>query len=143
MANAEVGDLSCFSVDLQYDPFLLEIVSSSEGAIFAASLDPTFYQQESTAPGDDSFSDCVLGFGTSVASPGELFRIRFKALTAGSSPIDLVQVELRDVDRALIPGIVVSGGSANLSLTSVPSRGLRSIRVLATPNPSNRTSVPT
>lgn len=136
-ANAEFGALSCFAVTIDYDPSLLEIVSSSEGALFVAAFEPTFFQQEQGPPGQDVFTDCVLGFGTSVLSPGELFRIRFKALTSGNSNIDIVLAQLRDLDRALIPGVTILSGSASISLTSTPPGSSVSFRrLITTPNPS-------
>jgi hypothetical protein len=136
-ANVDLGDLSCFSITLDFDPLLLEVVSSSEGTLFSGALDPTFYQQEQDAQGRDVFSDCVLGFGTGVLSPGELCRVRFKALTSGNSNIDIVQAQLRDLDRALLAGVGVQNSSASISLTSTPPRAFaNSLRLLATPNPS-------
>jgi hypothetical protein len=136
-ANAEFGALSCFAFAIDYDPSLLEIVSSSEGSLFVAAVEPTYFQQEQGPPGQDVFTDCVLGFGTSVLSPGELFRIRFKALTSGNSNIDIVLAQLRDLDRALIGGVTVVNGSASISLTAIPPwDGRSTFRLMTTPNPS-------
>ena len=133
--TADVGDLSCYAITLNFDPTLLEVVSSDEGALFSASLDPTFYQLENDTNGDSVLSGCVLGFGTSVLAPGQVATIRLRAIDDGNDTIDIVVATLRDVDRAVITPVVLSGSSVSIGVTSTPPT-LSTLRLSANPNPS-------
>lgn len=133
--TAEAGDLSCYAITLNFDTSLIEVVSSDEGALFSASLDPTFYQLETDPNGDSVLSGCVLGFGTSVLAPGQVATIRLRAIDDGNGTIDIVVATLRDVDRAVITPVVLSGSSVSIGVTSTPPP-LSALRLYANPNPS-------
>lgn len=133
--DAEFGAISCYAIELHYDDTLLSLVAATQGTLYSASLDPTFFQHSADPDGDDVFSDCVLGFGTTVTAPGELVRLTFQAIDDGQSPLHLESAVLRDVDRAVIPGVVLVDGTANVGLTATPPL-LAGGRLVVTPNPS-------
>jgi len=136
--NAEAGGVSCFSVILDFDPSMLLLQADTEGLLFSDSLEQTFYQHEVNSQGDHIFSACVLGFGTTVAAPGQLFTVDFYGLNDGPTSVDVEFVELRDVDRALIPGVVGENASITINLTATPQASPRAAyRLLATPNPAS------
>ena len=134
IVSADVGDLSCYAISIDFDPAILEYVSSSEGTLFSTSPDPNFFQHSIDALGDDLLSDCVLGFGTSVLAPGEIARLRLRAIDDGSSAITIASSVLRDVDRAVIGAVQHVHGSATITPTTTPIAG--SLRLIAGPNPS-------
>lgn len=136
-ANSELPALSCYAVTVAYDAFHLELVSADEGDLFALAGLPTFFSQETNGP-DDAWTNCVLGFGTSVATPGELVRLRFRALKDAVSDIVLTDVVLRDVDRMEVPGVVLTHGQVTSGATATPPTVLAgALRMTAFPNPSS------
>jgi len=137
VANAELPPLSCYAITVEYDDTQLELVSGQEGDLFAGSGLPTFFSQEADGD-DDVWTNCVLGFGTSVAPPGELVRLRFRALKDGVTDVVLADLVLRDVDRATIPGVGAVHGQVTAGATATPPPVLAAaLRMVAFPNPSS------
>jgi len=137
VANSELPDLSCYAVTIAYDPLHLELVSAVEGDLFALAGLPTFFSHE-TNGNDDAWTNCVLGFGTSVPAPGELVRLRFRALQDGISPVTLTEVILRDVDRVAVTGLELTSAQVTAGATATPPGVLAgALRMTAVPNPSS------
>ena len=138
LVDVEATDLSCYAITFDFDETLLEVVSVIEGDLFGTAGEATFFSEGVDSQGLPVWTNCLLGFGTSVAGPGELVKVRFRAILNGSSALDLANVDLRDVDRAIIPGVVMQDGSASVGVTATPPVFANAApRLIASPNPSS------
>lgn len=127
--------LSCFNFSVEYDPAVLRFERSSEGTLFTASPDPTFFSEDVDMLGRPRASGCVLGFGTSVNVPGEIAVLDFTVVGSGTTSIALRDVVLRDVDREELAHVTVLGSAvvAGTTGTAVFEIGAR---LVAWPNPA-------
>jgi hypothetical protein len=136
-ADLRLSRLSCYALTLQYDRNLLELVSAAEGSLFSGAAQPTFFSLESDAQGRDVLTDCVLGFGSSVAATGTLAMVTFRGLADGVITVQLTDAVLRDVDRAVIAGVTLRTATVVIGTVDAPV-ALRpaALRLRAEPNPS-------
>jgi len=128
--------LGCFNFTLDYDPAQLRFVDAVEGASFAGVTDPTFFSVALDSQGREVVSDCVLGYGTSVPTPGEIAVLRFETLSDGLLASSYTDVILRDVDRATIVPVSVDTVAVMVGATGVSPLPASALRLVASPNPS-------
>ena len=95
--------ISGFQLYVSFDTSVVELVSSSQGSLYAYSGYPTWFIPEEEEPGLWHFFDTVMGVGTFVSPPGELVRLEFEALAYGTSDIYIESILLADVDRENLP----------------------------------------
>jgi len=140
MVNAEVGDLSCFALSLDFDSSLFEFVGATEGDLYTSSgLQSTFFV-DTDPEGRPRLAGCVLGFQTSVQGPGEIAVVTFRPVVTASAALEMTEITLRDNDRAIIPDVEHIGGSVLIGGTATSPIGSSlsaSMSLLAEPNPSN------
>jgi Cohesin domain len=134
--DASTPALGCYSFRLVYDLAELRLVAATEGSLFAGAADPTFFGLSFDSTGTEVISDCVLGFGTSLATPGELAVLSFETLVDGVVQLSYADVALRDVDRALITPVSSDTVSVVVGVTSTPPVLSTGLRLVATPNPA-------
>ena len=137
--GAGVDSVSCYSLSLGVEPGLLELVDARPGSLYVETPEPTFFNRDVDAQGRDRVNDCVLGFGTTVPTPGELVVLEFEAIADGFVTVSLAEVLLRDVDRLPIDGVVTEPAVVTIGTTSVASTSGQP-RLVAWPSPADGTA---
>lgn len=128
--------VSCFLVQLGFDPDVLQLTSAVEGSLFASSVHSTMFDWDQLAPGSHSVNDVLLGPGTYVLAPGELSTLVFTGVAPGSAAVELTTIDLRDVRREPIVPVQGLGAVAEVAeWSSAPSAPLPG-RMRAEPNPA-------
>jgi hypothetical protein len=135
------GDpISCFIVQIHFDPAVFAVTDVHEGALYDQSGLPTYPDWQLVAPDTLQMANCVLGSGTFVLGPGELVAFDIEGVAPGESPVELAFAQVRDVDR--IPygmtqtedGEVVVWDPTGIGDPS-RSAGVARCRLSVTPNP--------
>lgn len=94
-AGQEILDLMGYNIVFSFDPEYLEIVSIDEGSLPAESGEETFFHfNSSLSDSTVEINGAVLG--ATVQTPGDLFRVTFKALEVGKTYVMIKESELRD-----------------------------------------------
>jgi hypothetical protein len=99
MVNGDVDGLMGYNVTIRFDPLYVEIVNASEGSLPALSGHDTFFRWLNAGCGCDSIRVNGSILGGAVDGPGPLARLRFKALCAGYTYVEIVRSDLRDADN--------------------------------------------
>lgn len=113
--NADADTLSNYDVVLRFDPVILELVEVVEGSLYTNSGYQTFFVANEESLGTWEVFDVIFPAGSYLVAPGELCRLRFRALTDGYSPVSFLEGSIKDIDRfpieplALLGGFVTSG----------------------------------
>ncbi len=138
--DAGADTVTCFLVEFQFDPSVLELVSAEEGSLFTECGYGTMYHWDASDSGDHSCNDVTLGHDAYVLCPGELINLEFMSVGEGVTWIEIVHADLRDLRRdpilplftesalvAVVLGTDVTendgGGSLSLSVMPNPSVG--------------------
>ncbi len=137
--GAAVDSVSCYSLSLGVEPALLDLVDARPGSLYVETPEPTFFNRDVDAQGRDRVSDCVLGFGTTVPTPGELVVLEFEAIADGFVTVSLAEVLLRDVDRLPIDGVVAEPAVVTIGTTSIANPSGQP-RLVAWPSPADGTA---
>lgn len=129
-------DVSCFHLYLTYNRSRLALVSVTEGDMFRLSGFSTFFLWEDQAADTTSFTDCLLGPGTSVSGIGEIVRLEFELTTCGAptlSPLILTDNRalpppfqiafVTDENRQVIAGVQFLDAAAQLCGTCATEVG--------------------
>jgi hypothetical protein len=128
--------LSGFQLYVSFDPTVVELVSATEGALYAYSGYPTWFIPEEAEPGLWHFFDTVMGTGTYITPPGELLHLEFEALDYGDTELHIESILLADVDRENLPvGGYEHGRIFVVPLTGVEEGGGTARLGPAYPNP--------
>jgi hypothetical protein len=133
----DCGDLlSGYQLYLSFDPTIVELVSATEGSLYAYSGYPTWFIVEEEGPGQWHFFDTVMGSGTYVSPPGELLRLEFAALDSGTAELHIDSILLADEFRENLPvGSYEHGYIFVVPLTGVEEGGGIARLGPAYPNP--------
>lgn len=98
------GDsIASFQLYMSFDPTVVQLLQATEGTLYSQSGYMTWFIKEQVAPGFWHFFDTVFGAGTFVSPPGELLRLRFKALAYGHTQARVDTVRMTDVRRDALP----------------------------------------
>lgn len=101
VVDAAAADLRGFSLELTYDPAVIEPVAVNAGALLVgAACDHFFTWLNPGTPGMIAVDGAALG--CSVAGPGAIVTIEFAGLVDGTSPLACLSGILRDGDNAPI-----------------------------------------
>jgi hypothetical protein len=134
--DAGTDTVTCFLVEFQFDPSVLELISAEEGSLFTECGYGTMYHWEASDSGRHSCNDVTLGHDAYVLCPGELINLEFISVGEGVTLIEILHADLRDIRRdpilplftesalvAVIPGtgIPENSGGGNMSLSAVPN----------------------
>ena len=105
-----------FEIVLDYDEDLLDVLEVTEGSLLKISGYSTFWFVVANL---DSVhvNDAILG-RAEVNGPGQLFRIKFKAIKEGNSNLSFNFVDIRDMTNTTIPSKPING-YISIGLTSV------------------------
>lgn len=118
---ANVTDVFAFAFDIGFTPGTLSAVSVTEGS-FLPGGGSTFFLPGTidNTSGTISFNaDTLIGSIPGVNGSGTLAILDFKALAAGASPINILNVSLLDSTLSPISSTAVNG-NANVSGQAVP-----------------------
>lgn len=98
------GDsIASFQLYMSFDPSVVQLLQATEGTLYSQSGYMTWFIAEQVSPGFWHFFDTVFGSGTHVVPPGELLRLRFKALSYGHTQAYVDTVRMTDVRRNALP----------------------------------------
>lgn len=135
VAVRSVASLRASQIGIVFDNSILDFVESSPGAFLKSNpAGMSVFFHESRLPQGVASPDTILVdqaiLGRSHSSgEGDLVVLSFRALTNGTSPVQLVRVDLRDSANRYfavphIDGVVVVGGTSNRSpfFESTPRR---------------------
>jgi len=103
--------VTCFLVEFQFDPAVIDLVSADEGSLFVYCGFPTMYNWDVMGLGHHSCNDVTLGPYTYTLPPGELVSLEFVAGESGSTPIEILYVDLRDYRRQRILPVWTENGT--------------------------------
>ncbi|MFH1865842.1 MAG: cohesin domain-containing protein [Candidatus Eisenbacteria bacterium] len=95
--------ISGYQLYVSFDPSVVELVSATQGSLYAYSGHPTWFIPEEEEPGLWHFFDTVMGTGTYVTPPGELLHLEFEALDYGDTEVHIESILLADIDRENLP----------------------------------------
>ncbi len=127
MISAEADTFSNFQVFLEFDPGLLELVEVFEGSLYTESGLQTWFEWEEESAGLWEIFDVIFPAMSFVIAPGELAKVRFRALADGTSPLHFVSVAVKDIYRyPLLPlmwddGIVHVGPVVGVGAEPLPA----------------------
>ncbi len=96
--NDELLGLTGYDLLLDYDESVVELIDVVEGALPQTAGATFFYW--TTDPGTSNaivINGAVLG--DSVDGPGVIARIHFRAIALGTTPVEFLSFELRDIDN--------------------------------------------
>jgi len=91
--------VTCFLVEFEFDPFVLELASATEGSLFTECGFPTMYNWDVLGLGHHSCNDVTLGPYTYTVAPGEMVSLSFVAGNAGWTSVRILTEDLRDYRR--------------------------------------------
>jgi hypothetical protein len=91
--------ITCFLVEFEFDPFVVELESAAEGSLFTECGFPTMYNWDVLGPGHHFCNDVTLGPYTYTVAPGEMVSLSFVAADAGWTSIEILAEDLRDYRR--------------------------------------------
>lgn len=137
--DSGVDTVTCFLVEFEFDPAVIQLVSATEGSLFAACGFPTMCNWDVLGEGHHSCNDVTLGPYTYAVAPGELVNLEFVAGQPGSTPVEILAVDLRDYRRhRILPvwttdAMVFVAPATGVGGCDGPGTGLV---VTARPNPS-------
>jgi hypothetical protein len=105
-----------FEIVVDYDEELLDVLEVTEGSLLKITGYSTFWF---VAANLDSVhvNDALLG-RAEVNGPGQLFRMKFKAIKEGNSNLNFNFVDIRDITNTAIPSNPING-YISIGLTSV------------------------
>jgi len=106
-----VDTISNFQVRFDFPTGLLQFQEAIEGSLYTASGNQTWFYFDESPPGTVEVFDVIFPAMSFVLPPGELARLRFRALAEGVAEIRFLSVDLRDILRDPIPGVLTRGGS--------------------------------
>jgi hypothetical protein len=132
--------LANYQAIFSYDYSVLEYVAAYEGSLYATSGLQTWFLDEEESLGTYEVWDVIFPALTYVLPPGELFRVEFRALRTGTTPIEFLSVALTDRYRegiapiAWSDGFVVAGDMAGVGVDDTGNAGQLG---LPWPNPTS------
>ncbi len=135
--DAGVDTLTCFLVDFAFDADVVELVSAEEGTLFSDCGYETMFAWDIQGAGQHSCNDVTLGHWAYTMCPGELVHLTFEANSWGTTALQIVAVDLRDINREPILPV----GTEDATITVIPATGIDGTlgggegRVAAAPNP--------
>ncbi len=142
MISAEADTFSNFQVFVEFDPTVLEFVEAFEGSLYANSPWPNpWFLFEEESPGLWQIFEIIFPAMSYIVAPGELTRIRFRALAGGVSPVHFVSVAIKDILRfPLLPvlpedGLVHVNPVIGIEPDSVPLTGWQLGPAVPNPTP--------
>ena len=136
--DAGTDTVTCFLVEFEFDPAIIQLVSADEGSLFASCGFPTMYDWDVLGAGHHSCNDVTLGPATYTVAPGELVSLEFVASQLGSTPIEILLVDLRDYRRHRILPVWTADAMVNVGPLTGVGEGDdldRDFTVTARPNP--------
>jgi hypothetical protein len=83
---------------LSFDPTVVELVAAAEGSLYAECGFSTWFTADELEPGSWRLFDTILGSGTYVVPPGELFHVTFLALDYGYTQAHIDDVQMTNAD---------------------------------------------
>jgi hypothetical protein len=101
--GACADSIASFQLYMSFDPSKVQLLQATEGTLYSQSGYMTWFISEQVSPGFWHFFDTVFGAGTHITPPGELLRLRFKALAAGHTQAHVDTVRMTDVRRNALP----------------------------------------
>jgi hypothetical protein len=101
--GACADSIASFQLYMSFDPSKVQLLQATEGTLYSQSGYMTWFISEQVSPGFWHFFDTVFGAGTHVTPPGELLRLRFKALTPGHTQAHVDTIRMTDVRRDALP----------------------------------------
>jgi hypothetical protein len=120
---SDVTDLYGFQFNVTFDPTILSAVGVTEGA-FLPGGGSTFFIPgtiDNTTGAIGLTGDSLLGPSVGLSGSGTLADISFRALSGGTSPIDLSNIVLLDSASAVIPFSSAGGTVSPMSPIPEPS----------------------
>lgn len=117
---SSVTNLHSYSVKIRYDNSILSFQSAVRGSFLASGGSTIFLTRPSPIIDSVEVNEAILG-PYSVNGSGKLFSVIFNVLSAGTSIIEIVEVQLRDLNSLSIPvtwifGQVVVPVSVNIKV---------------------------
>ena len=101
--GACADSIASFQLYMSFDPAIVNLVSATEGALYANSPHMTWFIAEEVEDGFWHFFDTVFGSGTYVLPPGELLHLRFEALQYGYTQAHVDTIRMTDIRRNALP----------------------------------------
>lgn len=99
-----VKQLKAYSVVLDYDPSLLQVIEIKEGSFLSNDNNTFFYQQADDSKGTIKVDSAVLGPGVVVSGEGTLATLTFKVLKSELISLSFKQIKARaSGNRSLVP----------------------------------------
>ncbi len=135
--DAGTDTLTCFLVEFEFDPDIVELTSADEGTLFTECGYGTMYDWDVLGPGHHSCNDVTLGYWAYAICPGELVHLTCRASSWGTSAVHIVAVDLRDIEREPIQPVE----AIDATITVMPATGVEedtesgNARIVAAPNP--------
>jgi hypothetical protein len=108
-----VDTMSNFQVFVRFDPWVIEFVEAFEGSlyVYTGDWDNTWFFFEEESLGTWEIFDVVFPAMSSIRPPGELARIRFRAVGLGYSPVEILEGTVKDIYRNPILPLGIEHGS--------------------------------
>jgi hypothetical protein len=119
--DAEADTFSNFDVVVRFDPGRIELVTVLEGSLYVNSGHSTWFVFEEESTGVWEVFDVIFPAGSFLVAPGELARLRLRALADGCSSIEFLSAALKDIDRLPIEPLATRGGLVRIgNFSAVP-----------------------
>jgi hypothetical protein len=138
VSSAGGDSLACMQSVIAFDASLLTLISVEEGALFADSGHPTFFNSVSLAPDTTLAEDCLLGHRLYFLPPGDLVRFIFQGDQEGVAYVRITSIDIRDIDREPMPVVLDSDAWITIGNPSgAPTGSFQDPRLTCYPNPFN------
>lgn len=143
LIDGAIDTFSNFQVVIQFDPSVISFVESLEGSLYTSSGHQTFPGENEQSPGVWEVFQVIFPFDSYVLAPGELARVKFAPVAAGTTSISFSSVVVTDIDRVAIPGAAGVGGLVQVGTSvgvGLPDEETRFWLGRPFPNPSAESS---
>ena len=117
--GACADSIASFQLYMSFDPTIVNLVSATEGALYADSPHMTWFIAEELEDGFWHFFDTVFGSGTCVLPPGELLHLRFEAVQYGYTQAHVDTIRMTDVRRDPLPVAGFEHGEIHVLATGI------------------------
>lgn len=109
--DAGVDTISNFQVIFDYDVSVIEFQEAIEGSLYTSSGNQTWFYFNETPPGTVEVFDVIFPAMSFVLPPGELVRLRFRAVADGVTVIRIFSIDVQDILRNPLTDVSTQNGT--------------------------------
>ncbi len=109
--DAGVDTISNFQVIFDYDVSVIEFQEAIEGSLYTLSGNQTWFYFSESPPGTVEVFDVIFPAMSFVLPPGELTRLRFRAVADGVTEIRIFSIDVQDILRNSLTDVSTRNGT--------------------------------